>query len=184
MPQWSSHPVGSGTSVLGPARVTSDSFRHFFRLDARGVAVVTAFGAHGPTGSTVTSFCALSASPPLLLVCLANRSRTLRIMQGEGVFALHLLRSDQGPICDLFAKLEEDKSELFANLDFLLVDGVPVLPNTLAWAVCEVRHSHCDGDHTIVIGKIIRMQCNPGAPLVWQASRQWEITALSDPLSW
>jgi 3-hydroxy-9,10-secoandrosta-1,3,5(10)-triene-9,17-dione monooxygenase reductase component len=179
MPQWPSQLADSGT-----ARVTSDSFRHFFRLDARGVAVVTAFGSRGPTGSTVTSFCALSANPPLLLVCLTNNSRTLQRMQGKGMFAIHLLRSDQGRLCDLFAKLEEDKSELFAGLDLLVIDGVPVLPNTLAWAVCEVRHSHRGGDHTIVIGKMIRMQCNPGTPLVWQASRQFEIAAISDPLCW
>jgi flavin reductase (DIM6/NTAB) family NADH-FMN oxidoreductase RutF len=146
------------------------------------VAVVTASGSRGPTGLTVTSFCALSANPPLLLVCLTNHSRTLQKMQGKGTFAFHLLRSDQGRLCDTFAMLEEDKSELFADVDFVLLDGVPVMLNTLAWAICEVRHSHLGGDHTIVIGKMVRMQCNRGAPLVWQASRQCEITAISDPL--
>jgi flavin reductase (DIM6/NTAB) family NADH-FMN oxidoreductase RutF len=162
--------------------VTSDGFRQFFRLDARTIAVVTAFGDEGPSGSTVTSFCALSADPPQLIVCLTNNSRTLQRIQGKGTFALHLLRGDQARICDLFAKLQADKSELFANLEFSVVDGAPVLPNTLAWAVCELRRSYRDCDHTIVIGKMIRIRCNPGTPLVWQASRQCEIAAASDPL--
>jgi flavin reductase (DIM6/NTAB) family NADH-FMN oxidoreductase RutF len=162
--------------------MTSDSFRRFFRLDARGVAVVTASGNHGPTGATVTSFCALSASPPLLLVCLTKQSRTLQQVQSEGLFAFHLLRSDQGRICDLFARREENKGELFSGLEFTVLDGVPVLLNTLAWALCEVQHSHHGGDHTIIIGKMIKMRCNPGAPLVWQASRQCEVITVSDPL--
>jgi flavin reductase (DIM6/NTAB) family NADH-FMN oxidoreductase RutF len=179
MDEW---PRQLGPYVLGTTRMTNDSFRRFFRLDARGVAVVTALGPTGPTGLTVTSFCALSASPPLLLTCLTNHSRTLQRMQEQGTFALHLLRSDQGRICDIFAMPEENKSGLFADLDFVVTDGAPVLLNTLAWAVCDVLHSHLWGDHTIVIGEMTRMQCNPGAPLVWQASRQCEISAISDPL--
>lgn len=169
----------SQPAATPPAR---DSFRQFFRRDARSVAVVTAFGIHGPTGSTVTSFCALSADPPLLVVCLLNESRTLRVMQGNGRFALHLLRGDQVRICDLFARLQEDKAELFANLGLLAIDGAPVLPDTLAWTVCEIRHSYCDCDHTIVVGKMITTQCNPGVPLLWQASRRCEVAAPSDPL--
>jgi 3-hydroxy-9,10-secoandrosta-1,3,5(10)-triene-9,17-dione monooxygenase reductase component len=171
---------GSSQPAISPP--PDDSFRQFFRRDARSVAVVTAFGAHGATGSTVTSFCALSADPPLLVVCLMNNSRTLRRMQGTGRFALHLLRSDQVRICDLFAKLQEDKAELFANLKLLAIDGAPVLSDTLAWTVCEIRQSYRDCDHTIVVGSMIRIQCNSGAPLLWQASRQCEVAAASDPL--
>lgn len=160
----------------------SCDFRQFFRLDARSVAVVTACGSTGPTGSTVTSFCALSADPPLLVVCLLNRSRTLRRMQQNGRFALHLLRSDQVRVSDLFARPQENKAELFASLRLLVIDGAPVLPDTLAWTVCEVRQSYSDCDHTIVVGEMITIRCNPGAPLLWQASRQCEVAAASDPL--
>ncbi len=167
---------------LAAATVTSDGFRQFFRLDARTVAVVTALGYDGPSGSTVTSFCALSADPPLLIVCLKNDSRTLQRMKENGMFAMHLLRGDQAWICDLFARMQADKGQLFANLEFIDVDGAPVLPNTLAWAACELQRSYCDCDHTIVTGKMISAHCNPGTPLVWQASRQCEIAAASDPL--
>lgn len=172
----------AGSTQYPVSTMTGDSFRQFFRLDARSVAVVTASGACGPTGSTVTSFCALSAHPPLLVVCLTNESRTLERMQGNGRFALHLLRSDQVRICDLFARLQEDKTALFANLELLVIDGVPVLPDTLAWTVCEVRQSYRECDHTIIVGEMSRIRCNPGSPLVWQAARQCEIAAASDPL--
>lgn len=171
-------PVPPLTVVPGMA----SEFRRFFRLDARGVAVVTAAGDGGQSGLTVTSFCALSADPPLLLACLTNNSRTLRNIQATGVFAFHLLRSDQGSLCELFARQEGNKSRLFASLDLAILDGAPVLVNTLAWTVCRLRHVLRAGDHTIVIGHMARTQCNPGMPLVWQASRQCEVTIASDPL--
>lgn len=171
--------MSAGAALPGLVPVTGDDFRRFFRRDARSVAVVTA---PGPTGSTVTSFCALSADPPLLVVCLANTSRTLRKMRDSGRFALHLLRSDQGRICELFAKLAEDKTELFADLEHLVVDGAPVLLDTLAWAICEVRQSYRDCDHTIVVGRMLDTQCNAGTPLVWQAAYRCEIAAATDPL--
>jgi 3-hydroxy-9,10-secoandrosta-1,3,5(10)-triene-9,17-dione monooxygenase reductase component len=174
----SSAPASPLTGVPGVA----SAFRRFFRLDARGVAVVTAAGDGGPSGLTVTSFCALSADPPLLLACLTNNSRTLRHIQGADVFAFHLLRSDQGGLCELFARQEENKGRLFAGLDLATINGAPVLVSTLAWTVCQLRHMLRAGDHTIVIGQMTRTQCNPGMPLVWQASRQCEVTMASDPL--
>lgn len=159
-----------------------NDFRRFFQLDARGVAIVTVGGADGPSGLTVTSFCSLSAKPPLLLVCLTNGSRTLRQILAEGAFAFHFLRSDQGHLCEIFARQEENKGSLFADVNFTLLDGVPVLSKTLAWTVCQLQHSLRAGDHTIVMGQMIRMQCQPGVPLVWHASRQCEVAAVNEPL--
>jgi 3-hydroxy-9,10-secoandrosta-1,3,5(10)-triene-9,17-dione monooxygenase reductase component len=182
MPMPSTSPSSTAATFLPGAASVSSEFRRFFRLDARGVAVVTASGTDGPSGLTVTSFCALSAEPPLLLACLTNNSRTLRHIQSTRVFAFHLLRGDQGRLCELFASQEKHKSSLFAGLDFVTLDGAPVLADTLAWTVCQLRQSLRAGDHTIVIGQLTRIQRNPGVPLVWQASRQCEVTMVNDPL--
>ena len=57
-----------------------------------GVAVVTTLDAEGgPRGLTTNALCAVSAEPPLLLVCVDRESRTLPALLHSGRFVVNFL---------------------------------------------------------------------------------------------
>jgi flavin reductase (DIM6/NTAB) family NADH-FMN oxidoreductase RutF len=134
---------------------------------ATGVAVVTGQGPSGPGGMTANALCSLSLDPLLLLVCFENTARTLPIIRGSGRFAVNILAADQLETSLLFAsKLAE--ADKFADVEYELRAGVPVLAGSLAWLVCDLREFVAAGDHEIAIGAVTECDHGPGRePLLW-----------------
>jgi 3-hydroxy-9,10-secoandrosta-1,3,5(10)-triene-9,17-dione monooxygenase reductase component len=127
-----------------------------------GVAVVTAVGNEGPAGLTTNAITSLSLDPLLLLVCFANDSRTLPVVQEAGRFAVNLLCSDQSDLAHVFAskRLQREKFEAVTHT---VEHGVPVLDDALAWFVCDVDANHPGGDHTIIVGRVTALRHNTAA---------------------
>jgi flavin reductase (DIM6/NTAB) family NADH-FMN oxidoreductase RutF len=138
---------------------------------ATGVAIVTAQGLEGPVGMTANALCSLSLDPLLLLVCIDNSARTLASIQATGRFAVNVLCREQRALSDAFAS-KQPKPEHFAGLPWRLHQEVPVLEESLAWLVCDLRELHPGGDHTIGIGAVTDMHSDEhGSPLVWHRGR-------------
>jgi flavin reductase (DIM6/NTAB) family NADH-FMN oxidoreductase RutF len=56
----------------------------------------------------------------------------------------------------------------FDDLDWTRSEaGVPMLRNALASFECTFHAAHDGGDHTIVVGRVIRAHRRDGAPLVF-----------------
>jgi flavin reductase (DIM6/NTAB) family NADH-FMN oxidoreductase RutF len=147
---------------LGPGR---SACLNLYRRLASGVSVVTALGEHGLTGLTASSVTSVSLSPPLLLVSLTNRSRTLAAIRARRAFAVHLLRSDQQELAGHFAGSRAQ--EALDQPQHRVVLGAPVLPDVLAWSACLLEAEHVYGDHTLVIGAVAAAHVGIGRPLVW-----------------
>src|ERR1700761_1343057 len=132
------------------AREDLELFREVFGRFATGVAVITSAGNGVSGGMTANALCSLSLDPLLLLVCFENTARTLPIIRASRRFAVNVLAADQLDTSLLFAsKLAE--SDKFADVDYALRSGVPVLADTLAWLVCDLREFVAAGDHEIAI---------------------------------
>ena len=117
-----------------------------------GVTVVTTMDAEGrPHGLTVSAVCSVSADPPLLLVCIDHRSRTLPILRDAGRFAVNFLRGDRESIGRRFASPVPDR---FAGLEWREIPpGVPILDNEiLSFAACRIVQKIEAGDHVILVG--------------------------------
>ncbi len=131
---------------------------------AAGVTVVAAQGEDGATGMTASSVTSVSLDPPLLLVSLAQESRTLAAIRTRRAFAVHLLRSDQRALAERFASSAGPR---FRDVPHRKVLGAPVLGDVLAWAVCLLEAEHRYGDHTLVIGRVASAHVSAGRPLLW-----------------
>ena len=81
------------------------AFRNALACFASGVTVVTAPGdGRGPVGVTVSAFCSLSLEPPLILVCLDNRTGCIaHFLESGSGFAVNVLAADQRALSDAFA---------------------------------------------------------------------------------
>jgi flavin reductase (DIM6/NTAB) family NADH-FMN oxidoreductase RutF len=128
------------------------------------VSVVTTVDAGGPHGTTVSAFCSLSVTPPMILVSLDNTSRLLRHVRNSGRFGLNLLASDQSDLARHFATKGEDK---FAGVGHDLAAGAPRLSGAAGWLSCELHAELPGGDHTIVLGTVSAAVSTGRAPLTY-----------------
>lgn len=121
-----------------------------------GVGIVTTTDEEGrPAGLTTTALCSVSASPPMLLICIGNQSRTLTHLQNRRRFVVHLMAAGAGQAaCVRFASKTWDK---FAGLDWHRTpSGLPLLQQgVLAWAECVTTQEVAAGDHTTIFGRYV-----------------------------
>ena len=81
--------------------VTPSDFRATMARFASGVTVVTTTLDQTYFGLTVSAFCSVSLTPPLVLVSLDFTSQTFPIIRQSGVFAVNVLAQDQeAPLLD------------------------------------------------------------------------------------
>ncbi|MFJ8649647.1 flavin reductase family protein [Streptomyces sp. NPDC093546] len=154
----------------------TDSFRKVFGTFPTPVAIVTTLNDDGdPSGFTCNAFSAVSAAPPLLLVCVGKGSRTLPAMLSSGVFGVNFL-----------AHRGQDTARVFAGKAARKFDdvvwraglaGVPVLPEAaVAYAGCTLVQTVEAGDHVLLIGRIEESEIFPGTAALYQQGEfgMWE----------
>ena len=155
----------------------ASALRDVFARLPGGVSVVTTLDDGTPCGMTVSAVCSVSVDPPLVLVCVANESSTLRCLLGHERFAINVLRDRHADLAGDFARPASDKTGRFRRLPYSLVDDVPVLLDALAWLTCQVQATYPGGDHTIVVGRVHAVAHAAGEPLVWHGRRYWTLSS-------
>jgi 3-hydroxy-9,10-secoandrosta-1,3,5(10)-triene-9,17-dione monooxygenase reductase component len=134
---------------------------------ASGVTIVTTRTHDGsPAGCTVSAFCSLSLSPPLILVCIGKDRRMHRPLTETGGFAVNVLGHDQAELAKRFAGPAADRFDGVVWTPGYL--GVPVLGGTIASVQCrrwDVLNG--GGDHAIVVGQIVDLATADGEPLLY-----------------
>ncbi len=149
------------------------SAKDFFRACsefATGVAVVTCAAPYGePHGLTVNSFTSVSASPPLVLVCIDHSSNAMPVFRTAIRFAVNVLRADQEDLSNRFALFPEGRFEGVAWQSSK--GGAPLIHDTLATIECVTRTIIDQGDHAILIGEAERVTTSEGRPLLYFRSQ-------------
>lgn len=129
----------------------AEDFRHLMTSWATGVAVVTSAKDAEPAGCTVNALTSVSLKPPLLLISLAEDSRTLAAILQGGRFGLNVLSSPGG---DLAARFSTGSNrERFAGTAYAWVLGVPLLDDTVTSAVCVIDRHIRVADHILVLAE-------------------------------
>ncbi len=155
-------------AVFIPEADNHRAYRNALGSFTTGVTVVTAMTADGPIGMTVNSFASVSLDPPLVLWSPAKNSSRYGAFTGARHFAIHVLSADQDHLSAAFTR----GGSGFDGIDVRFNDeGVPVLPGTLARFECAEQAQHDAGDHTIIIGKVLRVAHRQGEPLCFSGGR-------------
>ncbi|MGI9038339.1 MAG: flavin reductase family protein [Gemmatimonadota bacterium] len=146
-----------------PGPVDQVDFRVAMSRLAAGVSIVTALNAEGrPCGMTATAVCSVSLEPPLVLASLSNGSATLAAVEETGQFALNFLGRGEEALARRFAGLTAEKFDGVAWESG--ITGSPVVPDALAVCECELDRAVLAGDHTVCIGRVVRIAVNDGVP--------------------
>jgi flavin reductase (DIM6/NTAB) family NADH-FMN oxidoreductase RutF len=153
------------TPVADQTAVAPAAFRALMASHPGGVAVITTADDQGvPYGFTCTALCSVSLDPPRLLVCAAHTGRTLPVLTERGAFVANLLHAAGRAAAEVFTSRTADR---FGEVSWRPgpATGLPVLAEDAhAVAECQVAALHPCGDHTIVVGDVLRSEVRTAAP--------------------
>jgi len=143
-----------------------DSFRAVLGRFASGVTVVTGIDSTGRDhGMTVSAFCSVSLTPPLILVCIDHRATMHAVLPSIQHFTVNILSSDQEAIARRFADADDKR---FDGVGYTRgAHGVALLDDALAQLECKQVSLHDAGDHTIVIGEVQTASMREIRPLLY-----------------
>lgn len=135
---------------------------------ATGVTIVSCLDAAGePVGLTANSFSALSLEPPLVAWALRQSSPSLEAFVDARYFAINVLAASQIELSRRFAAPVPLK---FAEGSWRAGQGgAPVLAGCAAAFECEQVSHQVVGDHTLFIGRVLRLDDGAKAPLLFHA---------------
>ena len=143
---------------------------------ATGVTLVTVADGRDDIGTTVSAFCPVSWSPPLVLVSLIADSYPAEVLARVDRFAVTLLSAGQRAMAGRFAVAGRPGARL-------LLDGTPntrgpasgaLIPGDgLAALECEAVQRVPAGDHLLVIASVLGVPyvTDDGDPLIRFAGR-------------
>lgn len=161
-----SHPPGE--TLFVPEADNHRAYRNALGSFTTGVTVVTAMTDDGPIGMTVNSFASVSLDPPLVLWSPAKSSSRHGAFTAARYFTVHVLGAGQDHLSAAFTR----GGSGFDGIEMKFNDeGVPVLPGTLARFECAGQAQHDAGDHTIIIGRVLRVAHRQGEPLCFSGGR-------------
>ncbi|MCD9024687.1 flavin reductase family protein [Cohnella silvisoli] len=156
----------------------STAWRSAMGKFATGITVITTKDAEGnPQGMTVNAFTSLSLDPPMLLVCLDNKSATLKHILDSKTFCVNILSAEQENVSRSFARRGDvDK---FEGIPYHIgVTDIPVLDGCLAHVVCGLRKAVEGGDHQILLGDGLQLsiQQSETGPLIFYGGKYGYLT--------
>ena len=154
-----------------------DDFKAALASWASGVSVVTTNSGGRLYGITVSSFSSVSLDPPLILVCLSNENKLPgMIVESEG-FAVSILGRTQENASNYFAMSGREATSDFTEIEGEWTpSGQPIIAGSLATVVCELQECLPQGDHTIVIGRVIQATSGDGEPLLYYRRKYRGVT--------
>ena len=164
----------------------ASAIRGLMRRAPQLVTVVTASGADGPRGITVSSFIPVSLEPPLVLVSIMNSAQAHAAV-AAGRFRVHLLAADQSAVSGHFAKSGLDSAGQFAGALLGAAERAgntnpPQLSGCIGWVECRTVATHEEGDHTLFVGRVIegRVEREDASPLLYHDRAYRQVGAALD----
>ena len=174
------YPRDGDASPEAPLPISAEEFRQLMSHWPTGVSVVTSRDGALPVGCTVNALMSVCLTPPLLLVSLAQNSRTLSAISDSGRFAVNVLAASQRALCERFAR--RPHAERFVGLPHHDREGLPVLRDTTAALGCVVRDTVRCGDHELVVGTVLwcTAPATPRPPLLFHRSALHPFTGVPE----
>ena len=145
--------VASVETLFAPHCAPADYVDSMSRA-VNGVSIVTTEGPHGRFGLTVSSMTSVSASPPLLLVCINQGAMPHDPIRDNGRFAINVLTECQQAIANRFAGRADDAYTFDAE-SWDTSASLPRLKGAAAWFECRLSSAMSFGSHSIFIGEVV-----------------------------
>ena len=157
--------VASVEILYAPHCAPADYIDSMSRV-VNGVSIVVTDGPQGRFGLTVSSMTSVSASPPMLLVCVNRNALPHDAIRGNGRFSVNVLTADQTVIADRFAGRTED-AYAFDPASWDTSGPLPRLRRAAAWFECRMASAMSAGSHTVFVGEVVDTCKGTESPLLY-----------------
>lgn len=138
--------------------IEATDFRDAMSLLTSAVNVVTTAGESGHHGFTASAVCSVTDTPPTLLVCMNQSSRSHDYFVENKTLAVNVLSANQENISNIFAS-KKNPDERFRNGHWTqLKTGSPILENALVSFDCEIENIQEIGTHSVFICRVIAIK--------------------------
>jgi flavin reductase (DIM6/NTAB) family NADH-FMN oxidoreductase RutF len=146
------------------------------QLLSNGVYVLTSRSENRYGAATVTWVSQASFKPPLIMAAVRTESNVLKCLAESHSAVLHIVGDQQQEIARRFFFPTHVVCGTINGEAFM--EGrtaAPVLPNLPAYVECEVeRIVETDGDHAVVILRVVEAECRERVRPLTIAESPWE----------
>jgi flavin reductase (DIM6/NTAB) family NADH-FMN oxidoreductase RutF len=151
---------------MQPYTFDLEQFRRACSNFPTGVTITTVVSPEGtPHGITVSSFTSVSLDPPLVLICIDQRSRIQEYVHVDRHIGINVLNAEQQELSRQFSKAWNDR---FAGVDWYSGHtGVPLLCDVPAAFECQITKIISGGDHVVIIGRVLHVLATERMPLAY-----------------
>lgn len=134
---------------------------------ASGVSIVAARGEGGASyGLTVSAFNSVSLDPPLVMVCLNRSNRLPDMIRADGRFTVSILAAGQDEVSNHFARSGREPGQNLDGFGRDQGDRPPIVAGAASTLQCEAHDFVDEGDHTIVIGRVVEANTDEVVPVL------------------
>lgn len=150
---------GSDVEPRNKVMIQAIDFKNAMSLLTSAVNVVTTAGTSGMHGFTASAVCSVTDTPPTLLVCMNQSSRShMHFIENE-ILTVNVLGVQHEQISNAFASSKFTSDQRFKLGSWTTLEtGSPVLKNALASFDCEIDQIQQIGTHSIFMCRVVAIQ--------------------------
>lgn len=136
--------------------IESAEFRNAMSSLASAVNVVTTEGASGRHGFTASAVCSVTDTPPTLLVCMNQLSRSHAHFIANKTLCVNVLGAQHEEISNAFASSKLSSEQRFKQGAWTEIEtGSPILKEALVSFDCEIEQIQQIGTHSIFMCRVV-----------------------------
>lgn len=139
--------------------IESTDFRNAMSLLTTAVNVITTEGEAGVHGFTASAVCSVTDTPPTLLVCMNQSSRSHAHFVDNKILSVNVLGAQHEKISNAFASSKLSAEERFKLGAWTTLEtGSPVLEDALVSFDCEIEQIQDVGTHSVFMCRVVAIK--------------------------
>ncbi len=138
--------------------IEATDFRNAMSLLTTAVSVVTTEGQSGLHGFTASAVCSVTDTPPTLLVCMNQTSRSHGHFIDNKILTVNVLGAQHQHISNAFASKLHSTERFKQGSWTQLATGAPVLTDALVSFDCEIEDIQQVGTHSVFMCRVVAIK--------------------------
>ena len=138
--------------------IEATDFRDAMSLLPTAVNVITTKGDSGCHGFTASAVCSVTDTPPTLLVCMNQSSRSHEHFLENKTLSVNVLGAHHEPISNAFASKLCSEERFGHGAWTTLETGAPILEDALVSFDCEIEDIQQVGTHSVFMCRVVAIK--------------------------
>ncbi len=138
--------------------IEATDFRDGMSLLTTAVNVITTEGSAGTHGFTASAVCSVTDTPPTLLVCMNQTSRSHAHFIENKILSVNVLGAQHESISNAFASKLSSQERFEYGSWSQLKTGAPVLEDALVSFDCEIEDIQQVGTHSVFMCRVVAIR--------------------------